>query len=58
GLGFLVVAEGVENEASLALLKQMRCDYIQGYYISRPLAAEAVVPWQRDYVNENNLSPS
>jgi EAL domain-containing protein (putative c-di-GMP-specific phosphodiesterase class I) len=58
GLGFLVVAEGVENEASLTLLKQMRCDYIQGYYISRPLAAEAVVPWQRDYVNENNLSPS
>lgn len=58
GLGFLVVAEGVENEASLALLRQMRCDYIQGYHISKPLAAEAVVPWQRDYVNENNLPSS
>ena len=35
-LGFSVVAEGVENEASLDYL-QIRCDYAQGYYLSRPL---------------------
>lgn len=36
-----VVAEGVENEAQLGYLRQNRCDEIQGYYFSRPLAADA-----------------
>ena len=33
-----VVAEGVESAAVLDLLKRLRCDQIQGYYISRPVA--------------------
>ncbi len=37
-----VVAEGVEDEATLSLLKTLGCDYAQGFHISRPL------PWQ-DY---------
>ncbi len=32
-----IVAEGVENETQLMLLTQQQCDYIQGYYFSRPL---------------------
>ncbi|HEY0625229.1 MAG TPA: EAL domain-containing protein [Allosphingosinicella sp.] len=32
-----VVAEGVENEATLATLAQMQCDVAQGYFVSRPL---------------------
>jgi len=32
-----LVAEGVENEDQLKLLKQLKCEYIQGYLISRPL---------------------
>ncbi len=32
-----IVAEGVENETQLMLLCQKKCDYIQGYYFSRPL---------------------
>ena len=35
-----VVAEGVENEAQLAFLKQEKCDLVQGYYFSRPVPAE------------------
>ena len=31
------VAEGVENEDELNILRDMGCDYIQGYYFSRPL---------------------
>ncbi|WP_070966033.1 bifunctional diguanylate cyclase/phosphodiesterase [Vibrio sonorensis] len=32
-----VVAEGVETEKQLALLEKFRCDYIQGFYKSKPV---------------------
>ena len=32
-----VVAEGVETEQQLVLLRQMRCSYAQGYHLSRPV---------------------
>ena len=34
------VAEGVENEEQLLLLKKMGCDIVQGYYMSKPLPVE------------------
>ncbi len=39
-LGLNVVAEGVENEAALALLRKLGCDTIQGFLISQPLPVE------------------
>lgn len=36
-LNIPVIAEGVETEAQLRLLKQMGCTLVQGYYFSRPL---------------------
>ncbi|RDE05925.1 putative bifunctional diguanylate cyclase/phosphodiesterase [Sphingomonas aracearum] len=42
-LGLKVVAEGIEEEACLAFLRELGCDYAQGYHISRPLRAEALV---------------
>jgi EAL domain-containing protein (putative c-di-GMP-specific phosphodiesterase class I) len=36
-----VVAEGVETIEQVALLKKLRCKFAQGFYFSRPLAAEA-----------------
>jgi predicted signal transduction protein with EAL and GGDEF domain len=36
-LGMKVTAEGVENESTLAALKSMGCDRIQGYYIAKPM---------------------
>lgn len=41
-LGLEVIAEGVENDAQLAVLKQLGCDLIQGYYFSKPLLVEQV----------------
>ena len=35
-----VVAEGVETELQLSLLRSAECDYVQGYYFSRPLPPE------------------
>lgn len=34
-----VIAEGVETEAQMTYLKELGCDWAQGYYLSRPL------PW-------------
>ena len=39
-LGLQVTAEGVENEAQLALLQQYGCNDFQGYLFSRPVPAE------------------
>lgn len=44
-LGLKVVAEGVENAASLALLNEMGCDAVQGYFLSKPLSAEHLEKW-------------
>lgn len=44
-LGLRVVAEGVENKESLALLADFNCDYAQGYYLSRPVNAEKLIQW-------------
>lgn len=35
-LGQTVVAEGIEDAATLALLRDLRCDHAQGYYLGRP----------------------
>jgi hypothetical protein len=37
-----VIAEGVENEAQMSFLRRNRCDEIQGYYFSKPLAVDKV----------------
>lgn len=37
-----VVAEGVETREQEAILKELRCDFIQGFYLSSPLSAYMV----------------
>lgn len=44
-MGLVVVAEGVENAAALALLQQRGCHYAQGFYISKPLPANELERW-------------
>ncbi|HZQ62478.1 MAG TPA: EAL domain-containing protein, partial [Casimicrobiaceae bacterium] len=44
-MGLAVVAEGVEDEITLERLRGLGCDMVQGYLLSRPLAAADVVAW-------------
>ena len=39
-LGLEVVAEGIEDQATLDALCQMNCDYAQGYFIGKPMEAQ------------------
>ena len=39
-MGLRVVAEGIEDSATLELLSELGCDIAQGYYISKPRPAE------------------
>lgn len=39
GLGFSVVAEGVETAEQLSILRNLNCDIVQGFLLSKPLIA-------------------
>ena len=42
-IGIKTVAEGVETEEQVSFLRQSGCEYIQGYYYSKPLPEEEFV---------------
>lgn len=44
-MGLSVIAEGVENDRALALLRHYRCDMVQGYLFSAPLGSAALLDW-------------
>jgi EAL domain-containing protein (putative c-di-GMP-specific phosphodiesterase class I) len=50
-LGQAVIAEGVEEEDQVKVLHAIGCDYIQGYYFSKPVPALQIP----DLVNTNFL---
>jgi EAL domain-containing protein (putative c-di-GMP-specific phosphodiesterase class I) len=47
-LGLQVIAEGVEDEATRDQLEQYGCDAFQGYFASRPVAADVLEEWFSD----------
>jgi diguanylate cyclase (GGDEF)-like protein/PAS domain S-box-containing protein len=44
-LGMKVVAEGIEDKATLELCRDAGCDAGQGYYLGRPMVAAAIPVW-------------
>ncbi len=47
-MGLSVVAEGIEDQPTLDWLAAQGCDLAQGYFISRPQPADALVEWLSD----------
>lgn len=45
-----VIAEGVESQDQGVLLLRLGCDVVQGYGIARPMPADAVADWARNYI--------
>ncbi|GEP36360.1 hypothetical protein NPS01_00230 [Nocardioides psychrotolerans] len=45
GLGVLVVAEGVEDEATARRARDLGCDRVQGYWLAPPAPLAATVAW-------------
>jgi EAL domain-containing protein (putative c-di-GMP-specific phosphodiesterase class I) len=44
-LGLRVVAEGVEDERTLRLLRSIGCEVIQGFHLARPMPEEQLTLW-------------
>ena len=49
GLGLRVVAEGVETERTLALLRKYGVDEAQGYFVAKPMPEEEFTEWVRNF---------
>jgi len=54
--GLDVVAEGVEDEITLSYLKSKGCDYVQGYYLARPMPATAFQEWLDNFTPTQETS--
>ncbi len=54
-LGLEVVAEGVEKVMSLQLLRELECDYLQGYLISEPLSDAEFRAWLDKWGGYNTM---
>lgn len=49
GLGLTVTAEGIETVEQLRLLRDLGCDVAQGFFVARPLEADALKDWIEDW---------
>ena len=60
-LSSVTVAEGVEDEATESTIADLGCDYIQGYYLAKPMSFDDLVRWLQEtqpIPGENNNDES
>jgi EAL domain-containing protein (putative c-di-GMP-specific phosphodiesterase class I) len=56
-LGIVTVAEGVETEEQVALLRSMNCDLAQGYYFSHPQPPDVIAHLMERHANRQEWRP-
>jgi diguanylate cyclase (GGDEF)-like protein/PAS domain S-box-containing protein len=49
-LGLKTIAEGVESEEQMAMLRERGCNEIQGYHVGRPMPAPQFEAWVRAHL--------
>lgn len=52
-LNLVTIAEGVEDEHQLALLRQQQCEEVQGYYFAKPMSAEILADFVSAFAAKN-----
>jgi diguanylate cyclase (GGDEF)-like protein len=57
-LGLEVVAEGPEDEETLAILRSLGCDLVQGFGIARPMPAGEVPEWAAAHAPAGAVEPN
>ena len=53
-----VVAEGVEDPAVLARLGELGCDFVQGYWVARPMPASRLSAWREELMTARPSMPA
>jgi len=58
-LGLAIVAEGVERESEVIILRELGCHFGQGFYFARPLSPDAFAEFAlRRIVEEGSVIPA
>ena len=55
-LGLKVVAEGIETKAELRLIRQLGCNFAQGFFLARPLSATACAELLQPVVGDQSAN--
>jgi EAL domain-containing protein (putative c-di-GMP-specific phosphodiesterase class I) len=48
-LGIYVIAEGIESEQDMTVLREHDCHHAQGFHIGRPMPGQQFVQWYREH---------
>ena len=58
-LGLAIVAEGIERESDVVILRELGCHFGQGYYFARPLSPDAFAEFAlRQITQESSVIPA
>lgn len=56
GLGLDVIAEGIANENIWYMLKDMGCDFGQGFWVAKPMPIKDLLVWLAEHYDSSNTS--
>ena len=55
-LGMIMIAEGIETDEQLKMLRQFDCDEIQGFLLAKPMPAIECLSFIQVHEEQNKLS--
>ncbi|WP_067516792.1 GGDEF/EAL domain-containing response regulator [Endozoicomonas ascidiicola] len=56
-LNMQTVGEGVETQEDWQMLHDLNCDIAQGYFIARPMPADALLGWEKQWLSKQPITP-